>query len=49
MTISGFWAIFLVGCLGGLIGETIKWYRMREQEKLPTYIRRPSTGLSHSS
>ncbi len=42
MTISGFWPILLVGCLGGLMGEGAKWFQLRESPNLPDYVHKPS-------
>ncbi len=42
MTISGFWFVLLVGCLGGLLGEAAKWFQLRESPNLPDYARKPS-------
>ena|SRR2546421_8742904 len=39
MTINGLWLVFLVGCLGGLLGEAIKWFQLRESPSLPAYSR----------
>jgi hypothetical protein len=41
MTISGFALIFLVGCIGGLMGEAAKWYQLRESPNLPGYTKSP--------
>jgi len=41
MIINGFLFVFLVGCLGGLLGEAIKWFQLRESANLPAYVRSP--------
>lgn len=39
MTISGFWPTFLVGCIGGIMGETIGWYMRRESPHIQNYLK----------
>lgn len=41
MQVSGFLPIFLLGILGGILGESLKWYRIRECKTLPHYIKSP--------
>lgn len=37
MVLNGFFQVFFAGCFGGLIAESIKWYRLRENKRLPRY------------
>lgn len=39
MSVSGLGPIFLVACMGGVFAELLKWYKLREIGKLPTYAR----------
>ncbi|MBP1608797.1 MAG: hypothetical protein H6Q04_1032 [Acidobacteria bacterium] len=39
MELNGFWQVFAVGCFGGFLGELLKWYRLRENPRLPVYAR----------
>lgn len=32
---------FLFGVIGGVLGELLKWYAMRESPNLPAYLRSP--------
>jgi heme A synthase len=41
MELNGFWQIFLVGSFGGILAESIKWYSLRENPRLPRYARSP--------
>ena len=37
--VSGAMTIFLVGCLGGVLGEIAKWYELRTSPGFPAYAR----------
>jgi hypothetical protein len=39
MTVSGVLAIFLVGCLGGVLAEIARWYELRTSVGFPAYAR----------
>jgi len=39
MLVDSFWPIFGVGCIGGILAEALKWYRMRENLILPKYAK----------
>lgn len=39
MELSGFWPVFLAGSFGGALAELAKWYGMRENKNMPTYVR----------
>lgn len=39
MELNGFLPIFLTGCFGGLMAESIKWYGLRENRNWPRYAR----------
>lgn len=41
MQVSGFVSIFTLGVFGGFLGESIKWYRIRERRTLPHYLKSP--------
>lgn len=37
MVIDGGWAIFGVGCAGGVLAELLHWWGLRQADKLPYY------------
>ena len=39
MILNGFWEVFLAGLFGGVLGELMKWYRLRTSNNLPTYLK----------
>ncbi len=39
MTINGFLPVYLCGVFGAFMYELLKWYRIREKEDLPKYIK----------
>lgn len=39
MQVSGWLAIFVVGCLGGIVAEIGRWYELRTSPNLPDYAR----------
>ena len=41
MTINGFLLVLLVGCLGGVLGEALKWYQLRDSPNLRDYAPSP--------
>ncbi|WP_457662939.1 hypothetical protein [Sinorhizobium medicae] len=41
MVVEGAWAVFGVGCVGGVIAELLHWWNLREAEQLPAYRTSP--------
>lgn len=41
MVVEGAWAVFGVGCAGGVIAELLHWWNLREAELLPAYRMSP--------
>lgn len=39
MEISGFWLVFVVGCLGGIMAEALNWYARRSSANIPKYMK----------
>ena len=40
VTVQGVWAVFGVGCSGGVLAELARWYSLREAVRWPDYSRR---------
>ena len=41
MTITGAFAVFLVGCAGGVLAEMLHWYCLRDKPERPQYATSP--------
>ena len=41
MILDGFLPVFLFGAFGGIIGELMRWYRLREKRIPPYYLKSP--------
>jgi hypothetical protein len=41
LEISGFWFVFAAGIFGGFVAEAVRWYKVRESENYPTYLKSP--------
>jgi drug/metabolite transporter (DMT)-like permease len=41
LEVDGFWMVFSVGCFGGILTETVKWFRIRESPNFPYYAKSP--------
>lgn len=41
LEVSGFWMVLLVGCFGGVLAEAWRWYKIRENPNLPSYLKSP--------
>jgi hypothetical protein len=39
MSVSGFWPTFLVGCFGGIMGESLNWYLRRDSPRIAAYLK----------
>jgi hypothetical protein len=39
MTIESSYAVFGIGCAGGLLAELLHWWNLRESPQLPAYIK----------
>jgi hypothetical protein len=40
VTLTGVWAVVLVGCAGGIAGELLHWRHLYRKGRLPDYARR---------
>ena len=41
MIVTGFWPVFLLGCVGGMMIEILRWWKIREEPLRPAYYSSP--------
>jgi hypothetical protein len=42
MKVESAWAVFLIGCLGGLLCELLHWWNLRTKPEWPAYTKWPA-------